>query len=193
MLNDDDFLFDMPDGEDSQYSQGSSNSFVKTTVSRNTETGEIQGWPEFYALLGLDHNDHLKSSGREQIAKYQNATKHTYVVLKPDGRDSMVSQDMSQLVTDIAHNIKAINIKNVQTDEIIEVKAIKDSQGKVSYENLPDEVEINIYHYTHEERWINFSDVIMCLLTMHATLGGAQGLGQGSTTDGETAYMLPSE
>ena len=42
MLNDDDFLFDMPDGEDSQYSQGSaSNSFVKTTVSRNTETGEI--------------------------------------------------------------------------------------------------------------------------------------------------------
>ena len=104
-----------------------------------------------------------------------------------------MSQDMSQLVTEVAHNIKAINIKNVQTDEIIEVKAIKDSQGKVSYENLPDEVEINIYHYTHEERWVNFSDVIMCLLTMHATLGGAQGLGQGSTTDGETAQMLPSE
>ena len=68
------------------------------------------------------------------------------------------------------NNTKTIKIKNVSTEEIISVKAIKDEAGKVSYENLPDEVEVNIYHYTHEERWENFTDVIMCLLTMHATL-----------------------
>ena len=74
------------------------------------------------------------------------------------------------MVEAIADNIKRINLKNVTTNEVITVKAIKDSQGKVSYENLPAEVEVNVYHYTHEERWQNFADVIMCLLTMHATL-----------------------
>ena len=73
-------------------------------------------------------------------------------------------------MSEISDNIKSINIKNVGTEEVITVKAIKDGQGKVSYENLPPEVEVNIYHYTHEERWLNFTDVIMCLLTMHATL-----------------------
>ena len=42
----------------------------------------------------------------------------------------------------------------------------------VNYENLPEEIGVNIYHYTHEERWNNFVEVIMCLLTMHATLNG---------------------
>ena len=62
----------------------------------------------------------------------------------------------------------------MSTDEVLIVKAIKDLQGKVSYENLPPEVEVNIYHYTNEERWLNFTEVIMCLLTMHATLSGAE-------------------
>ena len=50
--------------------------------------------------------------------------------------------------------------------------ATRDAQGKVSFENLPRDVEVNIYHYTHEERWNNFVEVIMCLLTMHATING---------------------
>ena len=55
---------------------------------------------------------------------------------------------------------------------MIQVTATRDHQGKVSYQNLPRDVEVNIYHYTHEERWSNFVEVIMCLLTMHATLNG---------------------
>ena len=46
--------------------------------------------------------------------------------------------------------------------------------GKVIYQNLPAEVEANIYHYNNEERWENFRDVMMCLLTLHATLNGTE-------------------
>ena len=39
-------------------------------------------------------------------------------------------------------------IKNVTSNMIIQVKAVKDPMtGNVIYENLPAEVEINIYHY----------------------------------------------
>ena len=31
---------------------------------------------------------------------------------------------------------------------------------------------MNIYHYNQEERWENFLEVMMCLLTLHATLNG---------------------
>ena len=44
--------------------------------------------------------------------------------------------------------------------------------GNVIYQNLPAEVEVNIYHYKMEERWDNFRDVMMCLLTLHATMNG---------------------
>lgn len=91
----------------------------------------------------------------------------------------------------IADNIKSIHIKNVSTDEVVIVKAIKDLQGKVSYENLPPEVEVNIYHYTNEERWLNFTEVIMCLLTMHATLCGAEQIVD--TAGNEDDPVLPSE
>ena len=93
----------------------------------------------------------------------------------------------NEIVSEISENVKSIDIQNCETQEIIIVKATKDSEGKVSYENLPEEVEINIYHYTHEERWVNFTDVIMCLLTMHATLSGTDQI------DGEEeATELPS-
>ena len=89
-------------------------------------------------------------------------------------------------------NIKSINIKSVSTGETITVRAIRDGRGKVSYENLPAEVEVNIYHYTHEERWQNFQDVIMCLLTMHATLGGVDHEDSRSPSAAAT-HSLPSE
>ena len=64
-------------------------------------------------------------------------------------------------------------IKNVSTDAILAVKAVKDPMtGNVIYENLPAEVEVNIYHYKMEERWDNFLDVMMCLLSLHATMNG---------------------
>ncbi len=58
------------------------------------------------------------------------------------------------------------------TKKVIVVNAIKDAAGNVPYQNLPDEVEVNIYHYNNEERWNNFQEVVSCLLTMHATMSG---------------------
>ena len=42
------------------------------------------------------------------------------------------------------------------TGVVIEVKAVKDDKGNVTIKNLPDEVEVNLYHYNNEERWNNF-------------------------------------
>lgn len=102
--------------------------------------------------------------------------------------------DPVNLVAELDEDTKSIKIKNVSTDEVISVKAIKDNQGKVSYINLPPEVEVNIYHYNNNERWTNFPDVIMCLLTMHATLGVQMAVpssNQPGTDD--QAHILPSE
>ena len=64
----------------------------------------------------------------------------------------------------------------------------------MSYENLPPEVEVNVYHYTHEERWQNFADVIMCLLTMHATLNaGHISVMDASHRSDDPKASLPSE
>ena len=52
-VDDDDFLFDMSPQEHST-SSSFSGSFQKTSVGRNTETGEIQGWQEFWQLVCLD-------------------------------------------------------------------------------------------------------------------------------------------
>ena len=83
-------------------------------------------------------------------------------------------------------------IKNVTTDQVIEVRAIKDpASGKVRYENLPAEVEVNIYHYNNEERWTNFRDVVMCLCTMHATLSTRAGQADPANNDAMGA-LLPS-
>ena len=79
----------------------------------------------------------------------------------------------SSIVFNQTKNSKSINIQNTKTREIHEVTAVKTDQGKVIYSNLPEEIGVNIYHYNHDERWNNFVDVIMCLLTMQATMSGA--------------------
>lgn len=50
-LNDDDFCFDARTIVDAD---GKHSSFSRTAVRRNTETGEIQGWQEFYHLVSMD-------------------------------------------------------------------------------------------------------------------------------------------
>ena len=98
------------------------------------------------------------------------------------------------MVREIDEDTKSIKIKNVSTNEVITVKAIRDNQGKVSYINLPPEVEVNIYHYNHNERWTNFADVTMCLLTMHATLGVQMAVPPSTSAGNDNqAEILPSE
>jgi len=107
---------------------------------------------------------------------WEKSTRSTYVVLRKDQVSPIMlnrQSSMAQVVAELGENEKALFIKDVDTDTVIEVRAVKDpATGKVRYENLPPEVEVNIYHYKNEELWNNFRDVIMCLLTLHATLNG---------------------
>ena len=77
-------------------------------------------------------------------------------------------------VSESGSNEKRLQIQNTRTNEIIEVTATREPNGHVVMHNLPDELEVNIYHYTHEERWSNFHDVVVCLMSLHATLNGFQ-------------------
>ena len=61
-------------------------------------------------------------------------------------------------------------------------------------------MEVNIYHYTQEERWHSFQDVVMCLCTMHATLSGGflaesneEMLDGSEDAAARSSRMLPSE
>lgn len=84
-------------------------------------------------------------------------------------------------------------IKNVSSEKVIEVKAFKDPfTNKVTYENLPPEVEVNIYHYTQEERWENFRYVMMCLLTLHASLNNNMLSDSNYLRASSDASILPS-
>ena len=49
------------------------------------------------------------------------------MVLRQDNSNMSQNEDLLNLVADIAEDIKSIKIKNVSTDEIIIVKALKDS------------------------------------------------------------------
>jgi len=80
---------------------------------------------------------------------------------------------LENAVSQNGENEQIMYIKNVSADQVIEIKALKDPHtGHVTYENLPAEVAVNLYHYKHEERWENFRDVMMCLLTLHSSTNG---------------------
>lgn len=73
MLDDDAFLFDVGVDEIGANKEDAStlrstfgSSFKKTSVGRNTETGEIQGWQEFYELVCLDSPDLRRSIVEQQ-------------------------------------------------------------------------------------------------------------------------------
>lgn len=63
---------------------------------------------------------------------------------------------MSQFVTEINSNEKSIMIENVQSQQQIKVVATKHDNGNVEIRGLPDEVEVNMYHYNNVERWNSF-------------------------------------
>ena len=124
-------------------------------------------------------------------------TRNTYVVLRTDQISPIMLNRMSSLanaVTQKGEHEKVMYIKNVSTDQVIEIKAVKDPRtGEVVYVNLPAEVEVNIYHYKQEERWNNFRDVMMCLLTLHATINGTiTGDTSNSMLNASTDTELPS-
>ena len=84
MINDDDFCFDVSPSDSStedtvshgaiSYNTGRQNSFTRTAVTRNMDTGEITGWQEFYRLVCMD-TPSLQSSMDEAYAEQQKVIK----------------------------------------------------------------------------------------------------------------------
>ena len=79
------------------------------------------------------------------------ATRNTYIPLRTDQIQPVLLNRQSSLANAVRfnnQNEKTMYIKNVTTDQVIEIIAYKDPlSGKVTYQNLPPEVEVNIYHY----------------------------------------------
>ena len=67
-------------------------------------------------------------------------------------------------------NDKIVAIKNVQSDEIIEVELVRDKRGNQTYKNLPPELEDLMFNFSNDEIWDNFLQVMECLATMHSML-----------------------
>ena len=65
---------------------------------------------------------------------------------------------------------KLVTIKNVQTDELIEVEVVRDNRGNQTYKNLPPELEDLMFNFSNDEIWENFLQVMECLATMHSML-----------------------
>ena len=114
MVNDDDFCFDVSP------TQGQDSSFSRTTVNRNTETGEIQGWQEFYELVCMD-GPALSSEDQAQqqqvLKQWEQAIRHTYV-LKSD-----------TIPIEASAAEQKITIENVISKERIEITAVRDPQS----------------------------------------------------------------
>ena len=51
---------------------------------------------------------------------------------------------------------KIVAIKNVQSDEIIEVEMSRDKRGNQTYKNLPPELEDLMFNFSNDEIWENF-------------------------------------
>ena len=85
-LNDDDFCFDVsPTG--STPGEPRQQSFTRTAVRRNTETGEISGWQEFYDLVCMDDPNMQTdlNSSTQVLKKWEQSIRHTYVIKTDDG------------------------------------------------------------------------------------------------------------
>ena len=51
---------------------------------------------------------------------------------------------------------KIVIIKNMLTEEILEVGIVRDNRGNQTYTNLPPEIEAFMYNYSNDEIYDNF-------------------------------------
>ena len=71
-------------------------------------------------------------------------------------------------------------IKNLSTGESFEVAAVKNNRGHLTYQNMPPEIETFMFNYSNNEIYENFLEVMECLTTMHAAMGGGVNLADGT-------------
>ena len=70
----------------------------------------------------------------------------------------------------------------MQTEEEINVQAVKNNRGKVTFKGMPPEIETFLFNYSTNEIYENFLEVMECLTTMHAAMGGGQNIADGAGT-----------
>ena len=118
------------------------------------KTGEIQGWSEFYDLVCMSNDDMSGGDAATYNAKMQSAEEQ----MKKSQAQTYVVTDEQPFI-----NNKIVMIKNLTTGESFEVAAVKNNRGKLTYQNMPPEIETFMYNYSNNEIYDNFLEVMECL------------------------------
>ena len=153
--------------------------FDVVKVRRDMKTGEITGWAEFYDLVAMS-NDDINGDAATYNAKMQRAEEQ----MKKTSAQRYVVMEEQPFI-----NNKIVMIKNLTTDETFEVAAVKNNRGKLTYQNMPPEIETFMFNYSNNEIYDNFLEVMECLTTMHAAMGGGVAL---ADSPGEEKIDLPT-
>lgn len=140
----------------------SANSFDVVKVRRDMKTGEIQGWQEFYDLVCMSDED-MSGDKATMDAKMKRAEEQ----MKKSQAQTYVVMDEQPFI-----NKKIVMLKNLTTEETFEVAAVKNNRGVLTYQNMPPEIEVFMFNYSTNEIYDNFLEVMECLTTMHAAMGG---------------------
>ena len=144
----------------------SSAGFDVVKVRRDMKTGEITGWAEFYDLVAMS-SDGEAGDAATYNAKMARAEEQ----MKKTSAQRYVVMDEQPFI-----NNKIVMIKNLTTEETFEVAAVKNNRGKLTYQNMPPEIETFMFNYSNNEIYDNFLEVMECLTTMHAAMGGGVAL-----------------
>ena len=62
------------------------------------------------------------------------------------------------------------------------MQAIRNNRGKISFKGMPPEIETFLFNYSTNEIYENFLEVMECLTTMHAAMGGGVNIADSSVT-----------
>ena len=147
--------------------------FEVVKVRRDMKTGEIKGWDEFYDLVCMSAQEDMQGEAATYQAKMQRAQEQ----MKKTQAQTFIVMDEQPFI-----NNKIVMLKNMQTDETFEVSVQKNNRGKINYQNMPAEIESFMFNYSNNEIYDNFLEVMECLTTMHAAMGGGVNIADSAAT-----------
>lgn len=153
----------------------SANSFDVVKVRRDMKTGEIQGWSEFYDLVCMSNQEENMSG---DAATYQAKMQRAQEQMKKSQAHTFVVLDDQPLIQN-----KVVLMKNMSTGDTFEVAAVKNNRGALTYENMPPEIETFMFNYSNNEIYDNFLEVMECLTTMHAAMGGGVNIADAASNE----------
>ena len=137
-------------------------SFEVVKVRRDIKTGEIKGWEEFYNLVSMTQED---LQGEE--ATYKAKVQKTEEQMKKTRQQTYVVSENQPFI-----NENIVKLINNLTEEEFDVSISKNNRGKLTFVNMPPEIETFMFNYSNNEIYDNFLEVLECLTTMHAAMGG---------------------